>query len=224
MPETCSTSAAQDILDTILSRLNGATYEAVSLELRNTIREFLRETSCWRDILTVPIIKDRREYVLDPYDQNAKINIVHRITVGTRELQSGGGRKPIPFRDEDHGTPIGYVIDPDGTSVVLDVVPDNNGDDPMIITVSLTTRPGINAVPEFVATRYFEGLVSGVLYRMMSQPKKPYTDQNLALFHTKKYSSQMAVARDEANRFYTTGPGPWKFPYFARGRHYHRSF
>lgn len=63
---------------------------------------------------------------------------------------------------------------------------------------------------------WFETILAGTLYRLYSQPAKPYSSPLLAQVNSSIYRRGIASARDTARRGFTAGR-PVGFPYFARG-------
>lgn len=65
-------------------------------------------------------------------------------------------------------------------------------------------------------SQWFETILAGTLFRLYSQPAKPYSSPPLATFHGKEYRKGVAVARGTAQRGFTNAPS-WRFPYYAGG-------
>lgn len=72
--------------------------------------------------------------------------------------------------------------------------------------------------PPELWVQWFDTILSGTLFRLYSQPAKPYSSPQLADFHGKTYRVGIRRARSVADRGFTDGGGRWCFPYFARGR------
>jgi hypothetical protein len=66
--------------------------------------------------------------------------------------------------------------------------------------------------PSWILDKHFDTLLSGVLFRLMKQPLKPYSNVAMAKFHYQKYVSGRALARAEVERANTFGTQNWNFP------------
>jgi len=63
-----------------------------------------------------------------------------------------------------------------------------------------------------VLAKYRDDILDGLLGRMMTQPNKPYTNSQLAIFHMRKFVQACASARVEWQRNNTYRTQAWAFP------------
>jgi hypothetical protein len=71
------------------------------------------------------------------------------------------------------------------------------------------------AVPPFISNQFAEPIRDGTLFRLYSQPNKPYSDPARAEYYGKRFRNQMIRARAAAR---DNNPPRHLFPYFATGR------
>jgi len=216
-----NTSIGSDIVNTVASQVPGVVQHHIELQFRNTVRDFLLRSNSWREVIGVTTRANKKEYLLDPVDQNSQVNYVLSVYKGGLPLRPIGF-SPVPdeaFFESESGTTNQYYVKETNT-LGLQPTPRSDSDTPknIQVLVSLLVRPGIVAVPDYLATHFFDGIVSGILYRLMNQPNKPYTSTTLAKANRTTYFSEVNRARDEADRFWTTGPSAWRFPGFASGQ------
>lgn len=63
---------------------------------------------------------------------------------------------------------------------------------------------------------YSEIIFDGLLARMYMQPNKPYTNEKSSVYHLRRYLTGKQVAKDKANRGFTSNAQNWTFPSFGR--------
>lgn len=191
-------SADFDILiNSVRSRLPSALDAVVRLELQNVLKDFLNESSSYVDELPISIVANTTDYSIDSY--NGVINRLMALVDASNQ--------PVPciLVVPTTSTP-NYVIR-------LRTAPSKS--DTYTAYIALTPDPNTspeNSVPDWVFSRYREGLENGVLTRMMLQPSKPYSNLKLAEYHGHKYRRAISQARNEAlHTFKFRGQG-WAYP------------
>ncbi len=89
-----------------------------------------------------------------------------------------------------------------------------------VATFSLTVNDPVDnssfpLVPYELVEMYTDEFVSGLLYRMMVQPAKPYTNMSLAAAYRMQYNSGLGRARNDKLNENTAAVQRWRFPRFA---------
>lgn len=80
-------------------------------------------------------------------------------------------------------------------------------------TVILPCTPtGLVEAPSPIVARFFPGLLSGLLGKLMSQPMKSYSHDTLSVFHLKKFECVKTQARVAGIRRNTYGTNSWAYP------------
>lgn len=100
------------------------------------------------------------------------------------------------------GTPTGYISTDTGVRLFPLQIASTT------IDVDITTRPTqtATAVDDSLATTWRETIVSGALYRLLSLPKKDWSDPNMAVFHYGQFND--GVVTGQARRIKKTSYAP----------------
>jgi hypothetical protein len=181
------------IVTTASIRLVGALSTTILYELFSVVDELLKETGLWKDDLSFNTVVGKLNYnVAAPAGQILRLSYV---------TDAGGGSQwatmPTPGQiilGLAPATVQAYVA-----TVVLSVV------DPV-------TRDAYPLLPKWIATKYNGVILDGILGHMMSQSSKPYTNEQLAVYHLRRFRSGIAVARADALHNHTEGNQSWSFP------------
>jgi len=115
------------------------------------------------------------------------------------------------------GRPINGALMPDVYNglVTMPHAPNQNEKYVAVVVVTVSdpvSRDAYPIVPFEIANRYTTELMHGVLYRMMSQQSKPYTNLSLAQFYLAKFIGGASRARNAINTQNTNGAQAWMFP------------
>jgi hypothetical protein len=70
-------------------------------------------------------------------------------------------------------------------------------------------------VPGWIVERWNEVIFNGLLWRMMMQPNKPYTNTELGVFHGQRWRGGCADARGATLQHNVYDAQNWRFPAFA---------
>ncbi len=190
------------LIDNATYRVPGALSSALLPELFAVLDEFFQTTNIWREDATFTANPTTSTFLEDPaaytYDVTATSGQIVRLVAVVNE-----GGVPVVA-----GMPIpGCVIlrNPPASSetytatVVLSVT------DPV-------TSEGYPVCPDWIYQKYMNGLLDGLLGRMMSQTGKPYSSPQIAMVHLKRFQSAMSRARVETTRQNVYGAQNWSFP------------
>jgi hypothetical protein len=182
------------LVNTVTTRLPGSTAMAVQLELFVVLDEFLQDSGAWTDKVTFNPSATATEYNLAV----TAGQIVRLKGVVTADKAAVAATMAIPGVIELHA-PVGAGQGSLTAEFVLTVA------DPV-------TRDMYPLVPTWITTRYNGDLIDGLLGRMMSQPSKPYTNEQLAVYHLRRFRNAISKARADALLANTEGAQAWRFP------------
>lgn len=185
-------------------RLTGATDSVLQQELFSVMDEFFKKSNVWNEDIDVTIPgmdPASTEYQLAPA---APALIDKLLWVFQKPTDTQIGRGPgvaaamqtpgvLTLRNQPSSNVI-YTV-----SVALTVA------DP-------TDRNNYVQFPAWVLAKYRETILDGLLGRMMTQPSKPYTNSQMAIFHMRKFIQATASARVEWTRNNTYRAQAWAFP------------
>lgn len=180
----------------IASKLPGALEGAIDLELGAVLREFSMITSAITEQELFSTVADTLTYTITPV---GNVRQLLNIEDSDGEIVRGQYAFKQPNTIEFFSQPtVGEVY----TANVA-------------VTPSTTEADIELRVPTWVWQKYRDVLLDGVLGRMMTQPAKPYRQEQVGIYHLRRYRDGMAQTRAEALRRYTFRGQGWKFPTFA---------
>lgn len=182
------------LLNNARIHLPGATDTNIQLELFNVLNEFFQTSNIWQEKIGFTLVAGQTDYTIVQESPAAIVRLFG--IVNADEL-------PV----------FGTMTEPG--EIVLNTAPGYAG--VCTATVSLTvvdplTREGNPQFPAWMLPKYGMGLLEGLLGRMMAQPAKPYTNERMAIFHIRKFTSVMSQASVDALHKNIHGAQAWRFP------------
>lgn len=201
--------------DLMLPRLPGALSNVVEGEITQTVYNFCRESTAWRDMIyAVDIDINDREVELTYGDgTEANVSGVLRVYYSNKQLSQ---YSHAPW-ETSSSAPMGFTSKPDDPSViVLSTIPSTAITGALDAYVYLEPVNPTDALPSVILNEFWEIVFDGALGRMYSHPEKPYTNPTLAQYHLRRYRNGTRRARDQANRGFTGNAQNWVFPSFGR--------
>lgn len=183
------------LMQNLRVRLPGAIDDAIKFELFNTLNDFFQGSNIWREDIEFSVTSGVKNYPLVPSGPTVIVRLMGVI--------------------DNNSLPVNAVLDLGTDDVILSLAP--SSDATYTAQVALTVDDPIDResypwFPIWVLNLYMNDIIDGVLGRMMSQPAKPYSNAQLAAYHSRAFTSAIAAARAEANRNYTYGAQKWRFP------------
>lgn len=182
------------LMDTVRSNIPGAIDVAIKQELFGVCQEFFRESNVWRE--SVPFIIAKGSDTADVMPFAGKIERLAWVT-------------------NSDNRPVNNATMPDtytGT-ILMPYAQPGNYNACLIINVSdPVSRDVFPIVPNDLMDRHWQTIMWGLLAHMMAQPKKPYSDINLAALYNSKFKGSTARARNDANALNRQGAQAWRFP------------
>lgn len=198
------------LMDHARIRLPGALDAAIQMELFSVMQEFFQRSNIWYEDIQFPVQPTSDDYLENPeaytYDVIPSQGTITRL-VGL--VDSKGypqkGTMPVPGQ------------------IILTYSP--NEADTYTARVSLTvndpvTREGYPEFPAWIMDKYGNGILEGVLGRMMSQIAKPYTSPAGAQFHLRNFKQATSQAKVDASHQNVYRGQNWRFPQSFATRRY----
>lgn len=194
----------------------------IELYTKRAVIEFMRRSRCWREKVTINLTSGTSAYGIRvrPEGRADQVLAAYYVTDTTRrELRpSSPGGVLVPHRTRSTpGTPTHYSLSESGD---LTLFPDFGGVnvDPAknprlelwVVAVPFRTS---TQFPDFLLEERYEGLVAGVLHKLLILPNKPWTDPDRARMHYRDFHQSITEARQAAES------GQWadtKQPRFRR--------
>jgi hypothetical protein len=72
-----------------------------------------------------------------------------------------------------------------------------------------------DGIPQVFERMWYEDILDGTLFKLLSIQDKPWTNPTLAGYHGKKFRNSIAMARDMATRQFSNSETAWQFPAWA---------
>jgi len=195
------------LLNSIRTKLVGASEGGIKQELYETLHEFFKTTNTWKDW----------------------VQFTTRTGVNTYDLREGSITTPS-------GQPIRLVgvCDNSGYNVVsaMGVPPYitlRDYPEPLLtynayvvfnVTMPVDACNNVPDFPQWVLPLHMDAITDGILGRMMGQTNKSFSDEAKSVYHLRRFRDLMAQARVAALRDNTFGTNVWRFPqgFAARGQ------
>lgn len=188
------------VMDNIRIKAPSVLDGVVHMELFNTFSDFFNKTNIWQEEIPLEVTSVNT--------RGTTADIVPTEGLILRYMWS---------RNAD-GIYRRMVMAVPGTVTFVDVT---NAPETWTICVSKTvtdpvsrsgTLEGIPRVPDWVVTRYFDGIIAGALHRLMMQPAKPYTNPTMATYYSRVYNNSVASAKSEALHQNLMEGQTWRYP------------
>ena len=181
----------------------GAIPATADAELMIVMRDFLQNTSAWKQDFEMPVSKDRTCFVLQP-PRGAAIHLLFLVydskDPDKRWVANAGIRMNRPGQIELIAPPSAEALWV--ARVSLYPVGQSQG--------SSASCKGV--VPGSILNEYYDTLLHGVLSRLQVQPLKGYTNPQMALYHQKLYREGRSTAKADIARSHVWGTQQWRFP------------
>ena len=193
-------------VDTLLGRLNGAEPQMVRTEVSNTIREFFRESTVWRQDLFLKLKAGTPTYDMTGMIPGASVLYVLQAFYNERLLRPV---ENFPYNWQEQGTPHSYWS-PEPELIRFAPIPAE--DDATNLRLRVALRPTDCQVPDWTESHFFGAIADGALARIYLHPKRPYSSASLGAMHGQKFARHVASARSQASKRFTTAAHAFAYP------------
>lgn len=206
-------AAGQDVLrlmDTARVRLPGATDAAIQLELFTVVDDFLKETNAWMEDIDVLVRGGLPNGTVIELTATGPA-LINKLMWVTLRPDANNSFTGVPVG--------GYTMQTPG-ELLIHAMP--SSDTWYRATVSKTVadptqRDGYVTFPAWILQRHRDVILDGLLGKMMTQPNKPFTNQQTGVYHLRRFISGYSAARVEVQRNNAYRGQAWRFPGFAGG-------
>lgn len=239
-----SCEPADRILQTLRVSVPGATDDMLSLQLFNTMDEFFRRTNAWRDSSDIVLDFGTLQYPISVPNGSEfvrMLNVTHKdvpvqqqedYTVAFRGLGEISSEMTFPdgdaqFAPDASNLNVGIfswaIFTPDYITVTVPASTEVSY--PLKVNFVLSVSKGCLEdecsqweVPEWMWSMFFGDWLDGALARLYGMPAKPWTNQQTAVYHGRRFRNHMSYRKQESNHgfIYAPPPSPWRFPRFSR--------
>jgi hypothetical protein len=230
-----TTSALNRVIDTARIHCPGAGEGMMRLEIFNVLKEFFSRTSMWTFEMIVTVIRHSNDYMIETGQNVAVVRLMsinrprtepplpprylptdppQYLELWTVEGQWGTNEAINPL----YSVPRDAVLLNAGTKCpIMRIRWNPQADELWVVTFALnvtdpTDSEGLPNVPDWIIDKYNNQISDGVISRLMLQPGKPYSSQQGAAFHGRRFFQGMGQARQDARNMFTYGSQRWSFP------------
>lgn len=176
-----------------------------TLALRQAAIAFCEQSQAWRyqhDDITVIVGTSDYDYAPPP---NSVVHAIDYAEFNDFEIEVMTAQDDVwlwNWRHQD-GSPQ-YIV---GHPTYLTLIPTPNIPGTIKnLSVILKPSPLADSIDDDLFNEWREAIVHGALARLMSSPKKPYTDLQLATYHQQQFRIDTATAGIRVGRSYTRAP------------------
>lgn len=203
----------------VLLQCAGAPDTLVDAMIQQVLREFYTMSNGWRDIIGPYFVSSGIDEIqFNPIDQySSLLNVFGAYLYPTPT--SANARAWLYLNSDkivgtDTAQPTSLWMRTPDTGILYPKPDKNYG---AVLYVIAGLKPVINTtqLPAISTEQHLDGLVSGVLARLYSMPNKPFTSMPAAAEHKRNFRQQILLARDQANRSYSSADARRSFPPFA---------
>jgi hypothetical protein len=187
-------AATTRLMNNVRINVPGALDTVVKLEFFNALDDFFKGSNIWKEKIPVSVDPTKDTYDVVPTDSGAINRLLWVI--------------------DPSGVAVNATMEEPGT-LVLQYKPGMAQTYTACVAKTVTdptTKDDYPQYPDWVLDKYGDDLVNGVVGRLMKQPKKPYTDLQLAQYYLKSFEQAIGFARIEAARMNTYAAQTWRFP------------
>jgi hypothetical protein len=181
-----------DFYDHLLPYLPGAEPGVVDLHIRKILKEFLRRTTIWREVIVVNPVVSGALYALVPAQPIGRVSDVLRVGHGTssitlpnipEHMRVAPGSSASP-RDGWYVQNLPYIYLATSTGLAT-----------VEVALTLTLEPGVVEFPDFLLNNHSDVLTAGILASLMAMPGKPWTQFDMAKVNWTRYVNGVLALR-----------------------------
>lgn len=191
---SAASTAFAKFMDMGRIRLPGARDNIIQVELFAALQEFLGSTNLWQEELEFDVVPGETDYPLFPTNTSSINRLLWVV--------------------DQNGVPVAAGMSEPGTITLANVptTAQTYRANVSLVCSEPTSRDGFPIVPDWVSTKYLREILEGTLGRMMTQIGKPYSNQQLAIYHMRRFRGAMSQAKVEAQRQNVYRVNAWRFP------------
>jgi hypothetical protein len=194
-----------DCFNDVLPELPGVPPALAEYAIRNSVIEFCQRSTVWRVAADSQDVEaGNNTYDLEPPVGADVVDIIVLSVNGAPcDPVSEDALKAANPTWRTSGGTISAFMQQDTTSVVLARVPSETYVNGLEMTLALAPRRNSTSFPAWIWAKYFEGISAGAKAKLMRMPKKPWSDQQTALYYQSIFDAAAAGASADAARSLT---------------------
>lgn len=168
--------------------------------IRSALIQLCDEALIWQEVVDPFVTEDgEAEYDIDA-PSGARTSTIIRVELDGRHIAPKNedrlAMRSYDFLSRKHKPVSYYQPNPD----VIRFYPVPDGQYTVNMTLSYAPKRTGNSVPDYIFEQYLEVVKCGALFRLMTQPAKPWTQPNLGMKYGQMFSYGIDSARTEINK------------------------
>jgi hypothetical protein len=211
------------LLDAVRTYCIGAQDGIVRMELFSAANEFLQRSDIWNAEVLIGTVVGVFLYQMPYYIEGGQINRLVWLEGQRPGVPPGSADVAVDGQIVTRGPARAGWLETTGSNALLRVLYSPTNQEMWrahlaLTCVDPTDANGLPTLPDFIVTKYWDYLLSGVVARLCGQPNKPYTNPQLVMFHGRKFMDGINLAKKEARAGFTLGGQRWAFPQTFRSK------
>lgn len=187
-------------------------------------REFFEQSQAWQQTMgPLTVVPQQETYMLSPLNSTTDVVAVKGVWVNGIPVPALPSKPHYPPNYPTGGEVsllFGYwMVRPD--VMALAPVPNPVQVTTMELLVALKPKQTVKQVPHIAVSDFYDAILAGVLYRVLNQPGKPYSNPALSMQFESRFRTLIGTYAAKAKTGYN-GSATWRFPYFGSPRHWGR--
>ena len=186
------------LMNDLRIKLQGASDAGIKSELFNVLQEFIDESNCWTEGLTVNILPATQTYTLTPAKGGLVLRLVNVIDVNQINY-------PATLTDFNPPSATMLLTYPQNQPFPVTVTVIKN----VVLPLSAHEFPD---APSWLLPRFYQYVLDGCLGKMKAQSNKTFSDPTGAAYHLKRFEVGKSMAKVATMRAALFGGQSWRFP------------
>ena len=188
----------QRIIQNVQMHVPGSTDNTIQKELYNCMDEFLKESNVWQQQVSFPVLGDG---TTTTYTVSVSTGLINRLIW----LKNSNGDQI--FNVTMHVPGVLVLSNPLSTADTWTA----NFACTIVDPTDTQNYPVLDG-DGWIYDKYGNVFQDGTIGRLMMQPLKPWSNQQLGIYHVRRFMNGMSLARSEAARSNLYGAQRWMFP------------
>lgn len=204
-------TAITGFYDYVLPHVPGCAPALALLEIRNALIDFMERARVQRHTLdAIDIVAGTHNYVLTPAVGYRTVDVLMAKYNGKEIVPAGDALLDAQIQDWRESTTTGvpefYQLSDDLGTIYLYRYPADSLADGLVVEIAEAPTRTATEVNDYVFNRHAEDIAHGALHRLMAMPKKPWTNDGLAVWHGRMFNSAISAYGARADLGNTRAP------------------
>jgi len=179
-------------------KLPGSSDAGLKAELWDTLDEFIGDSNCWQEWITVNVVPNEQDYMITPAHGGMILRLVavfdpNRIGLPSvmQHVFPPSAKLHLVWPQNINMTAKAHVV----KNIILP-----------------NTKDEVPDAPDWLLPLYTLRVEDGLVGRMMAQPGKSYSNDKRSDYHLKRFRDGIVIAKTAAMRANLFGGQSWRYP------------